>query len=286
MQDKVRWCWRCLQLWSSALRPPVSLQIFLGLDRAACVCSGVSRWQRNSSGVFFIFRQEVLRQSGRGENAALLPFAHFLCQELSRSPPHHQGLHGAGQVQQAEQDGGGGHCQHEAEHQGFLCGPGDVTLHTGGAGSLVAEDAPRDGPTKEEKLSSAKHHLQENPHDHHLEIGAVEALPPQWRALEVLERSLVQGDFPGGAGVLLDEGRTATDPVVVGESRTGPRQESVGHVGGEEEVGKEEEQQVEEPEAEDGDRGEGVEADVGAAWLDGVADESVLLIAEEGKSSE
>lgn len=43
---------------------------------------------------------------------------------------------------------------------------------------------------------------------------------------------------------------------------------------------------MEEPEAEDGDRGEGVEADVGAARLDGVADESVLLVAKEGEPSQ
>lgn len=57
----------------------------------------------------------------------------------------------------------------------------------------------------------------------------------------------------------------------------------MGHVGREEEVGEEKEKQVEEPEAEDGDRGEGVETDVGAARLDGVADESVLLVTEEGE---
>lgn len=187
--------------------------------------------------MFFIFGRNVFRQRGGGEHAALLAFAHFLCQELPRPPQHHHGLHGAGQIQQAEQDGGGGYGQHETEHQGLLCGPGDVTLHAGSAGGLIAEEAPWDRPTKEEKLSSAKHHLQENPHDHHLEVGAVEVRRPQW-ALEVLEWSLVQGHFPGGAGV---EGRTTRDPVVVGKTRTGPRQESMGHVGGEEEMRKEEE---------------------------------------------
>lgn len=43
---------------------------------------------------------------------------------------------------------------------------------------------------------------------------------------------------------------------------------------------------MEEPEAKDGDRREGVEADVGAARLDGIADESVLLVTEEREPSQ
>lgn len=93
----------------------------------------------------------------------------------------------------------------------------------------------------------------------------------------------MQGDFPGGAGVLQGKGRTTTDPVVAGQARTWQSQQSVGYVGSEEKVGEKEEEQVEEPEAEDGDGGEGIKADVGATWLDGVADESVLLVAKEGE---
>lgn len=48
-------------------------------------------------------------------------------------------------------------------------------------------------------------------------------------------------------------------------------------------MGKSQEDEVEEPEAEDGDGGEGIEAHVGAAWLDGVADEALLLVAEEAE---
>lgn len=51
-------------------------------------------------------------------------------------------------------------------------------------------------------------------------------------------------------------------------------------------MGESEEDEVEEPEAQDGHGSEGVEADVGAARLDGVADEALLLVAEEGEAQQ
>lgn len=56
------------------------------------------------------------------------------------------------------------------------------------------------------------------------------------------------------------------------------------HVGGKEQMGKSEEDEVEEPEAQDGHRSERVEAHGGAARLDGVADKALLLVAEEGEA--
>lgn len=53
-----------------------------------------------------------------------------------------------------------------------------------------------------------------------------------------------------------------------------------------ERVGKTEQNKVEEPEAEDGHGSERIEAHVRAARLDGVADESFLLVTEEGESGQ
>lgn len=57
-------------------------------------------------------------------------------------------------------------------------------------------------------------------------------------------------------------------------------------VGREQHVGKTEENEVEEPETVDRHGSEDVEAHVGAAGLDGVADEPFLLVTEERESSQ
>lgn len=57
-------------------------------------------------------------------------------------------------------------------------------------------------------------------------------------------------------------------------------------IGGKECMWKTEEDEVEEPETEDGHGGEHVEADVRAAGLDGVADEPLLLVTEEREAGE
>lgn len=64
------------------------------------------------------------------------------------------------------------------------------------------------------------------------------------------------------------------------------RQNFMSDVGCEQHMGKTEENEVEEPETVDGHGSEDVKAHVGAAGLDGVADESFLLVTEERESSQ
>ncbi len=51
-------------------------------------------------------------------------------------------------------------------------------------------------------------------------------------------------------------------------------------------MGKTEENKVEEPETEDGYRSKYVKTHIRAAWLDGVADKSFLLVTEESEASQ
>lgn len=57
-------------------------------------------------------------------------------------------------------------------------------------------------------------------------------------------------------------------------------------IGCKEHMGKTEEDEVEEPEAEDRYWSKHVKTHIGAAWLDGVADKSSLLVTEEGESGQ
>ena len=72
----------------------------------------------------------------------------------------------------------------------------------------------------------------------------------------------------------------------VARSRVGIPQEPVCDVCSEHEVRQRQEDDVEQPEAEQGNGRQQVEADVGATRLDGVADEALLLITEEGEAGQ
>ena len=84
--------------------------------------------------------------------------------------------------------------------------------------------------------------------------------------------------------------RTSLVPMVVyrhvAPSRVWIPQEPVGDVRDEHEVWQTQEEDVEQPEAKQGNGGEQVEANVGAARLDGIADEALLLITEEGEAGQ
>lgn len=142
----------------------------------------------------------VFGRRRRCHRAALFSFDQLLCQRLPPPPPSHHRLGGADQVKQTQQDGQRGDGQHETEHERLLGGSGDVALHPGGAGGLVAQEALWKGPTKEVKLAHSKHSLQEDPGSHHQDVGAVEA-----RSSGLLEL----GEFPRRGGVLQAEGRAA-----------------------------------------------------------------------------
>lgn len=139
---------------------------------------------------------------------------------------------------------------------------------------LLGTDTP-----KRKKLTRAANRFSKDAETHRLAVSAVEAR-------EVAKRSFVQGEFSRRAQVLRAEGRTGPAPLVAQPPGNGPRQHLVRDVGREEHVGKTEEDEVEEPEAEDGHGGKRVEAHVGAARHDGVADKSLPLVTEEGESGQ
>lgn len=58
------------------------------------------------------------------------------------------------------------------------------------------------------------------------------------------------------------------------------------NVGCKQHMGKTEKNEVEKPEMEDGYRSKYIETHIGAAWLDGVADKSFLLVTEQGETGQ
>lgn len=139
----------------------------------------------------------VFSRGRRCDHAALFSFDQLLREHLPPPPPSHHRLHRAEQIKQTQQDGQRGDAQHETEHERLLGAPGDVAFHPRGAGGLVAQEALWKGQTKELKLACPQNSFQKDPDNHHQEVRAVEA----WSS-GLLELALVQGQFPGPAGVL------------------------------------------------------------------------------------